>query len=94
MTEAQACTWHTGFTGRQWEDHMLLPTSLLQAAQRPLTWLCRYDSDPHGQPPVDGNLATPALGLCAFPPGPIPKANSFWKTRLGPTHQLLQVSGQ
>lgn len=73
---------------------MLLPTSLLWAVQRPLTWLCRYISEPHGQPPVSSNLATPTLGLWASPPGPIPKANSFWKTRLGPTHQLLQISGQ
>lgn len=41
MTEAQDCTWHTGFTDSQGEDHMLLPASLAWAAQRLLTWLCR-----------------------------------------------------
>lgn len=94
MTEAQACTCHTGFTGSLEEEHMLLPTSLLWAAQRPLTWLCRYNSDHHDQPPVSGNPAIPTGRLWASPPGTIPKASSFWKTRLGPTHQLLQVSGQ
>lgn len=32
MTEAQDCTWHTGFTDSQGEDHMLLPASLMWAA--------------------------------------------------------------
>lgn len=82
MAEAQACTCHTGFTGSQGEDHMLLPTSLMWAAQRPLTWLWQPSSP--WSTTSEWQPGHPHAQLVGFPSWAYPQSQQLLENTPGP----------